>query len=236
MEKDINSVYILTPVELNVIAAGKNIHGIFDLEEESLQIEEAAVFQALNHLYEQQFIYNAPQDGFYLNEDLEEMMTAISQAHTILLIRSFLGRMQSKIIYIGKKLIAAERRETDMNVIRLYEIPKEELRDFLEEDIKEKEKQYKQVLDEERLTDVIMEYPYILQSETIDSLGNIIIMIERMNLKNGKVDCRMLIKQGQEEKKQLCFKEGKEQMNSFKKETFLDMVVNVAEEALYDIS
>ena len=69
MEKDINSVYILTPVELNVIAAGKSIHGIFDLEEESLQIEEAAVFQALNHLYEQQFIYNAPQDGFYLNED-----------------------------------------------------------------------------------------------------------------------------------------------------------------------
>ena len=164
------------------------------------------------------------------------MMTAISQAHTILLIRSFLGRMPSKIIYIGKKLIAAERRETDMNAIRLYEIPKEELCDFLEEDIKEKEKQYKQVLDEERLTDVIMEYPYILQSETIDSLGNIIIMIERMNLKNGKVDCRMLIKQGQEEKKQLCFKEGKEQMNSFKKETFLDMVVNVAEEALYDIS
>ena len=42
-----------------VIAAGKNIHGIFDLEEESLQIEEAAVFEALNHLYEQQFIYNA---------------------------------------------------------------------------------------------------------------------------------------------------------------------------------
>ena len=46
----------------------------------ALQIEEAAVFEALNHLYEQQFIYNASQGGFYLNEDLEEMMTAISQA------------------------------------------------------------------------------------------------------------------------------------------------------------
>lgn len=236
MEKNINSVYILTPSELNVIAAGKNIHGIFNLEEELLQMEETAVFQALSHLYEQQFIYNASKGGFYLNEDLEEMMTVISQAHTMLLIRSFIGKMQSKIIYIGKKLIAAERRETDINRIRLYEIPKEELGDFLKEDIQENEKQYKQVLDEERLTDAIMEHPSVLQSEAIDSLGNVIVMIERMNLKNGNVDCRMLIKQGRQQKKQICFKEGKRQINSFKKETFLDMVVNAVEEALYDIS
>ena len=236
MEMDINSVYILTPSELNVIAAGKNIHGIFNLEEEPLQMGEAVVFQALSHLYEQQFIYNASQGGFYLNEDLEEMMSVISQAHTMLLIRSFIGKMQSKIIYIGKKLIAAERRETDINMIRLYEIPIEELDDFLKEDIKENEKQYKQVLDEERLTDVIMEHPSILQSEVIDSLGNVIVMIERMNLKNGKVNCRMLIKQGQQEKQQICFKKGKQQINTFKKETFLNMVVNAAEEAFYDIS
>ena len=197
---------------------------------------EAVVFQALSHLYEQQFIYNASQGGFYLNEDLEEMMSVISQAHTMLLIRSFIGKMQSKIIYIGKKLIAAERRETDINMIRLYEIPIEELDDFLKEDIKENEKQYKQVLDEERLTDVIMEHPSILQSEVIDSLGNVIVMIERMNLKNGKVNCRMLIKQGQQEKQQICFKKGKQQINTFKKETFLNMVVNAAEEAFYDIS
>lgn len=236
MEMDINSVYILTPSELNVIAAGKNIHGIFNLEEEPLQMGEMAVFQALSHLYEQQFIYNASQGGFYLNEDLEEMMSVISQAHTMLLIRSFIGKMQSKIIYIGKKLIAAERRETDINMIRLYEIPIEELDDFLKEDIQENEKQYKQVLDEERLTDAIMEHPSILQSEVIDSLGNVIVMIERMNLKNGKVNCRMLIKQGQQEKQQICFKEGKQQINTFKKETFLNMIVNAAEEAFYDIS
>ncbi len=236
MEKDINSVYILTPSELNVIAAGKNIHGIFDLEEEPLQIDEAEVFQALNHLYEQQFIYNASQGGFYLNKDLEEMMTVISQAHAMLLIRSFIGKMQSKIIYIGKKLIAAERREININEIRLYEIPREELGDFLKEDIEEKEKQYKQVLDEERLTDDIMQYPSILQSGVIDSLGNVIVMMERMNLKNGKVNCRMFIKQDQQEKKQVCFKEGKQQTNTFKKENFLDMVVNAAEEVFYDIS
>ena len=78
--------------------------------------------------------------------------------------------------------------------------------------------------------------PKKLRIKSIVCACEIAVIIERMNLKNGKVDCRMLIKQGQEEKRQVCFKEGKEQMNSFKKETFLDMVVTVAEEAFYDTS
>lgn len=235
MENNIHNVYILTPSELTVIAAGKGIDGMFSIQEEQMQIDEDIVCQALNHLYQQEFILNSGQDGFILNDDLEKMMTEISQAHAVILIRDFTQTAGLKIIYVGKRLTAIEQSKADVDSVRLYEIPEKELKDFLEGDIQGKERQYKQVLDEEQLLYKALENPSILQSREMNSLGNAIIMLERMNLKKNKVDCRILIKQEEKEKQLLCYKQGEQQLCIFQEDVFMDTVIETIKEALYDI-
>lgn len=236
MESSINNVYILTPSELTVIAAGKGIDGMFSLQEEQLQIDENMVCQALSHLYQQEFILNSEQEGFVLNEDLEKMITGISRAHAVILIRNFTQTAGLKILYVGNGLIALERSKVDANAIRLYEISREELKNFLEEDISNQEKQYKQVLDEKRLIDEMLENPFILQSWQLDSLGNAVAMLERLKLKKNKVDCRILIKQEKEERNLLCYKQGEQRLCISQEDTFMDTVENMIREAFDDIS
>lgn len=227
MESNINHVYILTPSELTVIAAGKGIDGIFSIQEEELQIDENMVCQALSHLYQQEFILNSEQGGFVLNNDLEKMMTEISEAQEVILIRNCMQTEGLKIIYVSSRLIVIERSKADVNAIRLYEISMGELEDFLREDISNQEKSYKRVLDEERLIDEILESPAILQSKELDSLGNAITMLERINMKRNKVDCRFLIKQEEQGRKLLCYKQGEQRLCISQEDKFMDIVIEM---------
>lgn len=234
MEEIINQVFLLTPSEIQVIAAGKDIHGMFGMQDKPLQVDEAMVFQAMNRLYQQQFIQNTIQGRFVLNENLEKIMTTISQAHTIILIRSFTQEAKSKIIYIGDRLIATEPSRVDVDAIRIYEIPVKELRNFLEDDIKGIEKQYTQVLDEEHLIQAAMERSFILQREDVDSLSNAIVMIEKMNQKKGKIDTRLLIKQEKNKKQLLYYKQEEQRISMIKEDVSVDWIIGMIEEAFYD--
>ncbi len=234
MAGNVNNVYILTPPELAVIAAAKGIDGILSLQETEIEMDENIVFQCLNHLYQQDIIRNSVEDGFILNEDLEKIMTVISQAHRVILVRHFTQAIGLKTIFVGNGLAAVEQSMDNINSIRLYEIPEKELAVFLEGDIRNKEKSYKKVLDEEQLLYEILKKPFVLQDRELDSLGNAIVMLERMDRKNNQVDCRILIKQEEKEKKLFCFKQEKQVLSIFQEEEFEDVVVDIVREALYD--
>lgn len=231
METSINCTYILTPEELTVIAAGKNIRGILSVQDE-VQMDETIVLQTLNHLYQQDFIRNTDEDSFALNEDLEKMMEIISKAKEVVLIRTFDQKGCSKAIYIGSGLVAIERSKTDVNAVRIYEILPTELYDFINEDIRDKKKQYKEVLDEEQLFQRAIENPSILQGEEMDSLRNVMLMIEKINQKSGKVSCRLFDKQEKEERKQIYYSNKEQQESIFEEETFIKKAVSIVEEAL----
>lgn len=215
---------------------GKGVDRIFSFQEEELQMDENTVCQALNHLYQQEFILNSQQGEFVLNEDLEKMITEISMAHAIILIRNLTQAAGLKILYVGNRLIAIERSKVDVNAMRLYEVPKEELKNFIEDDILNQNKEYKQVLDEKRLIDEMLEMPFPLQNRQMNALGNTTAMIERLNLKKNKVDCRILIKQEKEERNLICYKQGEQRLCISKENMFLDTVENVIREDLDDIS
>lgn len=220
---------------MTVIAAGKGIDGIFSIQKERLQMDENMVCQALNQLYQQEFISNSEQGGFVLNDDLEKMMTEISQAGTVVLIRDFTQTEVLKIIYIGNRLIAIEQSKADAGSIRLYEIPQKELKNFLEGDIQGKERQYKQVLDEEELFYKALESPSVLKSYEMNSLGNAIIMIEQMNLKKNIVNSRILIRQEKKGKQLLRYQQEEKLLCVSQEDTFVDIVVEMIREVLYDI-
>lgn len=85
----INSVYIVTPEELTVIAAAKNMDNIFIIQNSDLSVDEDAVCQALNHLYKKGFIENKEGEALVLQDDLEDLIQGMEQARSIMIIRRF---------------------------------------------------------------------------------------------------------------------------------------------------
>lgn len=148
MKKTTNNVYIFTPAELMVLAAGKGINGMFGLGDSFAGIDEAEVCKAMNHLYQLGIIQNSDNDAFVLNNDIQEIMTTISQSHEMMLVRDFTKKALLKVIYIGQRPAVTEQLSMRKETIRLYSFPKEELTDFLQDDVLGKSRSYRVVLDE----------------------------------------------------------------------------------------
>ncbi|MDE6434714.1 MAG: hypothetical protein K2L07_10870 [Lachnospiraceae bacterium] len=232
MISNVNNVYILTPIELTVIAAAKNIRGILSIQNTGKAVDETAVIQALNHLYQQQFILNAEDDGFVLEADLQKLIVGIEEAKFIILIRHFTDDAGMKMIYVGRYLVAVEQRKRNMSSVWIYEIPREELRDFLAEDMQQKAKSYRSILDEKRLFFEGIQKKHILQDDEAEAMGNIITMVEKITPKNNSVSCRMIVK---DEKKWIQYIRGEKEVKYSEKD-FLNSLVEMIEEELNDIS
>lgn len=229
----ISNVYILTPVELTVIAAAKDLGGIFSIHNTGKAADVKMVIQALNHLYQEEFILNAEDDGFVLEAGLQELITGIKEAKAIVLIRHFSEGARMKTIYIGRQLVAMEQRKQNLSSIRIYEIPREELMNFIFEDIKQETKSYRSVLDEEHLFLEGIQKKHILQDDEVENMGNIITMVEKITPQNNKVSSRMVAKN---ENERIRYTQEEKELQYLKEEEFLNGIVDMIEEELDDIS
>lgn len=233
MKDDVNSVYILTPEELTVIAAGKNIQQMFGIRSGKKIIDETVVCQALNHLYKKEFIHNAKEEAFILDNYLRELITVIDEAKSLVLIRHFANPVSIKVIYVGKKLVATEQRQQDKSSIRIYEIPWAELEDFLQEDMLVEEGSYRSILDEEQLIFEGIQKKHILQEKEVGKIGNIVTVIEKLTLQSNTVSCRMIAKQ---EKNWLKYTHKEKELVSLEEEEVLDNIADMIKEEANDIS
>lgn len=237
MERTINNVYILTSAELLVLAAGKGLDGIFCLDNSVTEPDETEVCKAMNHLYQQGILQNADDGAFVLNEDMQDIMTAVSQAQTMVLVRSFTRIPTLKVIYIGRTLAAAEQLTTGEDAFRLYSIPEEELMDFLVDDVSGKGRGYRPVLDEDNVLDIILNSGDILQQRELDKLGNVLALFEAASRDTGKVKRRIVWMQGSEAQKIYDYGPEKKTKEISGKQEILQAVMGMIQEVLiYDFS
>lgn len=237
MERSINNVHILTSIELLVLAAGKGIDGIFGLDNFFAELNETEVCKAMNHLYQRGILQNAEDGAFMLNEDMQDIMTAVSQSQTMVLVRSFTGTPTLKVIYTGRTLTAIEQLTTGENAFRLYSIPEEELMDFLADDVSGKGRSYRLVLDEDNVLDTILKSGDILQQKELDKLGNVLTLFEVVSKNTEKVNRRIVWMQGSESQKSYDYRLGKRVKESTGRQDILQNVVDMIQEVLiYDFS
>lgn len=233
MTPNVNKVFIVTPAELTVIAAAKNIRGIFSIQNTEQAIDKAMVIQALNHLYQHHFIYNAENDSFELAADLKELIVEVEEAKSVVLIRHFRGAAGMKAIYISRRLVAIEQRKQDLESIRIYEIPRKEMEDFLQEDVLQRADSCRSILDEERLLLEGIQKRHVLQDEEAEAMGNIVTMVEKMVMKSKKVNYRMVVKH---DRKGIQYTHKEKELMYLKEQDFLNSIMDMIEEELDDIS
>lgn len=237
MGKTINNVYILTPAELLVLAAGKGVDGIFGMDDFLEETDETEVCKAMNHLYQQGILQNSDDGAFVLNEALQEIMSAVSKSKTVVLVRGFTGTPTLKVIYIGQTLAATEQLTTGENAFRLYSIPEEELLDFLADDVSGKGKSYRMVLDEDNVLDEVLKSGDILQRKELDKLGNVLALFEMVSKGTGRVNRRIVWMQGSESQKMYDYRLGKKEKEGTGKQGMLQNVVDMIQEVFtYDFS
>ena len=205
MEHNVNKAYILTSQELTLIAAGKGIIEFFSLAETIHPMDEMTVCKVMSNLYQKGVLKNSGDDSFCLEEDLNEMMEVIANAERMVLIRDFITKDASQILYIGKNPVIMEKSQVDKDGIRLYEIDQNELRCLVEAGIHQNIGEWKQVLDEEGLLREILRSPTVLQEEKADYLGNAIMMFEGLRKGSERVAWRILLIQGKVQKELLCY-------------------------------
>ncbi len=233
MKADVNNVYILSPAELTVIAAAKNIQGIFSIQNTDVTVDETVVCQALNQLYQKQFIHNLDGEGFVLDDGLRELISVIETAKKLVLVRRFTKDASIKSIYIGADLVAVEQRLRDMGAVRLYKIPRDGVEDFLQECLQKDESTLRKVLDEDRLVQEGIQKKHVLQDEEVEGMGNIVTMVERVIPQKQYVTDRIIAKQ---EKKWMQFRQDKKRIEFLKEPEFFDNIIRLIEEDLDDIS
>ena len=237
MGKTINDVFILTPAELTLLAAGKGITGIMSVEGTVHRFDEAEIFKAMNHLYQTGMIYNTEDGGYELQKDLEDILAIVNNAHSMVLIRDFAKEGSFKVVYIGKGIAATEQTAVERDVFRLYYVPLDELMDFLDDDMDERNKPYRPVLDQENMIENVVKSKKILEPAQVDILGNALSMAEVVYLKTGRVSKRFVLMQGEKTncvynykpESGICVMEGCMQLKEF-------IIQAVQEELANDIS
>ncbi|MBE5942210.1 MAG: hypothetical protein E7264_06695 [Lachnospiraceae bacterium] len=233
MKTNVNKVYILTPQELTVIAAARNIQGMLGMQNSEHVVDQSAVCYALNHLYQKEFIYNTDGEGFVLEDGLRELIKSIEEAKSVVMLRQFFDDSGVKVVYIGDRLVVTEQKNQDPSTVRLYEIPVEELEAFLlEEELGEQETN-RIILDEEQLLQEGMKEKKILSDETIEDMGNILTVVEKMTPKKNKVRCRMIAKK---DKKWIRYTQEKQELEHLQEEEFYQYMLDMVKEDLDDIS
>ncbi len=233
MKTNVNKVYILTPQELTVIAAARNIEGMFGMQNSEHVVDQSAVCYALNHLYQKEFIYNTDGEGFVLEEGLRELIKTIEEARSVVMLRQFFDDSGMKVIYIGDRLVVTEQKNQDTETVRLYEIPVDELEAFLFEDEPVEQEANRIILDEEQLLQEGMKEKKILSDETIEDMGNILTVVEKMTPKKNKVTCRMVEKKGM---KWIRYTKQTQELEYVQKEEFYQYMLDMVKEDLDDIS
>lgn len=231
MKSSVKHVYILTMAEFTVIAAAKNIQGLFSMQSNEGVVDETAVCHALNHLYQKEFIHNAEKEGFVLEDGLSALVTAIEEAKAIVVLRHLVENACIKVIYVGSRIVATEQRTHDMEHIRIYEISPEEVGDYIQnEDVEERV--FHSVLDEERILLEGIQKKHILQNEEIQAMGNVVTVVEKMSANGKKVNRRMIEKQ---DDKFFCYSREKTQVENLSKQEFYNAIEMIIKEELYDI-
>lgn len=233
MSSNVNNVYILTSAEVTVIAAAKNIKGMFSMQNDNNPIDETAVCYALNHLYQKEFIRNAESEGFVLEDGLRELVTIMEEAKSVIVLRHFAENIRTKVIYVGSRLVVTEQREQDVDNIRIYELPLDEIEDYIQDFDNEEKNAYRRILDEEQLILDGMKKKQILQNDEIQAMGNIVTMVEKMSATGNEISYRMIAKQDG-----TCFVYNKEEqsLESLNKQEFYRAIEAVIREELDDIS
>lgn len=227
MKADVNNVYIVSPAELTLIAAAKNMDNIFAIYNTNEEMNEDRVCLLLNHLYQEEFIENPDGEGFVLQEGLRELVEGIERAKAVMLIRHYTKLFHVKTIYIGKRLVALEQRESDMSAVRIYEIPKEELRNFVEDDFKVKERPYHNILNEEEVVSEGMKKKGMLSEEDVNSIGNVDILVEKMTPHRNKILCRMIERKGNQ---WLRYVQGETEVENLDQEEFMVFLEDLIKE------
>lgn len=195
MGKTISDVFILTPSELTLLAAGKGITGLISVEGTVQKFDEAEICNAMNHLYQTGMIDNTGDGGYVLQKDLEDILAIVYNAHSMVLIRDFAKGGSFKVIYIGQGIAATEQTAIERDMFRLYYVPLDELTDFLDDDMVEKNKPYRQILDQENIIENVVKSKKILEPAQVDILGNALSMAEVVSLKTERVLKRFVLMQ-----------------------------------------
>ena len=223
----INSVYIVMPEELTVIAAAKNMDNIFIIQNSDLSVDEDAVCQALNHLYKKGFIENKEGEALVLQDDLEDLIQGMEQARSIMIIRRFGNLGYLKNIYISSRFIVVEQRRREPSGIRLYEIPKQELKDFLEDDYELADTSYRDILDEERLISDGMKKKEVLLDSDVEGMGNVHMLIELVAPHDNRIKCRMLARRDDQ---WLQYRQELKTIEKMEQEEFVNNIKELIEE------
>ena len=234
MEHNVNKAYILTSQELTLVAAGKGISDFFSVGETAQLMDEETVCKVMSNLYQRGVLNNDGEDSFCLEEELCVMMEVIADAQRMVLIRNLATTEDSKILYLGKIPVMMEKSQADKDGIRVYQIDNLELRSLIETGISQDIGERKQVLNEEELVQDLLKTPTVLQDEKAEYLGNGIMVIEGLRKCTEKVEWRMILKQGKDERQLLYYEQENHDLIHVK-EPKVDVVMERIWEDSYDI-
>lgn len=185
-------IFFLTPVEYALLLAGKGVKRQYTLQADTVQVKEAEVCYAMNHLYQTGLI-DSDMESFHLQEDLERLMNGIKDAEYILCVRFGRHEKRDFCCFIGKDVVTGLRlSRIDENSYEVYETDRTEISDILVKSL-ETTQVYHPVLEEEQCYQKICGSSESLSKELIRKYNNLLMSVERIQPLSGSVEKRFLV-------------------------------------------
>lgn len=197
MQTEIDKVYVLKVDELAVLAAAKDINQIVSIQDQENLIDEKRICKILNSLYLEQIIYNAENESFILETELNEMMINIKNSKDLVIVREFAGDIQIiKSIYIAEKIVVLEQNSKDLSRVKIYISSIMQLQLDIKTLLMNKKEEKIKILDEEGVMLDFIKKKRLLQDYEIKEMGNVVAIIEKLSIHNN-VMFRMIVKSEQ---------------------------------------
>ncbi|MCM1159237.1 MAG: hypothetical protein NC300_08950 [Bacteroidales bacterium] len=233
MNQKVSEAYILTPLEFNILAAGKDIPNIVALQQQAAQLEERDVCYAMDTLYRQRLIRKA-EEGFQVETELADILDGIAKAEFLLLAKS--QKRDSGIIYFGEKVVCAEQSQADQSALKLYTLEKKETLALIEGWMQKEEQQiYRNIPDGEELPLNILKKSSVLEKSDWEKLPGIIVILEGVSCRNRQVVKRLAVYQREGEKQFIYIQRGNMRKGKYERTQLIAIVKDMVEEEAYDI-
>lgn len=193
MGHEIQEIFFLTSVEYAILLAGKGCRQIYTLQASGKEMDEREICLAMNHLYQTRLLDSA-EEKFIVREELEELLLGIQEAERVLLIRPGQREEGTLCCFAFRHgFIVTQISETDPDSYKVYATDSQELLQRIYAEL-EIEYSYKPVLEEAEMYRELLSSKKSVTMESIRRYQNLSLMIEQIEIKQGIVEKKILVR------------------------------------------